>query len=39
MSPEEMERILNLAERIEQEERMDNDEIELLNKPTNKTIH
>ena len=39
MSPEEMERVLNLAERIEQEERMDNDEIELLNKPTNKTIH
>ena len=39
MSPEEMERILNLAERIEQEERMDNDEIELLNKPTSRTIH
>ena len=39
MSPEEMERILNLAERIEQEERMDNEDVELLNIPTNKTIH
>ena len=39
MSPEEMERILNMAERIEQEERMDNEDVELLNIPTNKTIH
>ena len=39
MSPEEMERILNLAERIEQEERRDNEDVELLNIPTNKTIH
>ncbi len=39
MSPEEMERILQLAERIEQEERMDNEDIELLNRPTRKTIH
>ena len=39
MSPEEMERILNMAERIEQEERMDNEDIELLNRPTRKTIH
>ena len=42
MSPEEMERILQLADRIEKEERMeqmDEQDYELLNRPTRKTIH
>ena len=42
MSPEEMERILMLAERMEQEEQvkeMDEKDVELYNIPTRKTIH
>ena len=42
MSPEEMERILQLADRIEKEERMeqmDEQDYEVLNRPTRKTIH
>ena len=42
MSPEEMDRILQLAERIEKEDRMeemDEQDYELLNRPTRKTIH
>ena len=42
MSPEEMDRILQLAERIEKEDRMeemDEQDYELYNKTTSKTIH
>tara|TARA_Y100000992_G_C21099495_1_gene411911 strand:+ start:204 stop:635 length:432 start_codon:yes stop_codon:yes gene_type:complete len=42
MSPEEMDRILQLAERIEKEDRMeemDEQDYELYNKITSKTIH
>jgi hypothetical protein len=42
MSPEEMDRILQLAERIEKEDRMeemDEQDYELFNKITSKTIH